>query len=477
MPKAEICENGIDEDCNGSDLPCVRTLDISIIGSANLSTTNQSTPVITGTVEQTATEVTCNGRPAGINANGFGENVPLKEDSHIITCVAKDAEGNLGSASITVSLDSTPPRVTIDSPEDNAVVTSSPISVTGLVNDLVMGTVNGDEAGVRCNGVEAQVANRRFVAEVTLTAGENTVTCIGEDKVGNIDSAHITVTLDTAAQNTIKVTSGNNQTGEIGALLSQPLVVTLTENGNPAVNKVVVFKVLQNDGVLSTTTNTQTARTANSVANAVATDTDEGRILAVNTDTNSRTSIQFKLGSWAGAGNNQVEATATDFIGAARFTASASAGEANSIVVDSGNNQIGATGSYLLPLAYPEGCPTHPSYPAGHAAIAEACVTVLKAFFNESFVLPQPVVASADGLSLLPYKGTALTAGGELNKLATNIALGRDTAGVPWRSDSIAGLALGEAVAVGILRDLRATYSESFGGFKFTAFDGSTLVV
>lgn len=144
---------------------------------------------MTGTVDPTATEVTCNGRTAGINANGFGGNVPLKEGSNVITCVAKDAEENVGSASITVTLDSTPPRVTIDSPDDSAVVTASPIAVTGLVNDLVMGTVNGNEAGVRCNGVEAQVANRRFVTEVPLNAGANIVTCIGEDKVGNIDAA------------------------------------------------------------------------------------------------------------------------------------------------------------------------------------------------------------------------------------------------------------------------------------------------
>jgi hypothetical protein len=36
----------------------------------------------------------------------------------------------------------------------------------------------------------------------------------------------------------------------------------------------------------------------------------------------------------------------------------------------------------LLPAAYPEGCPTHPSYPAAHAVIAGACATVLKAFFD-----------------------------------------------------------------------------------------------
>jgi hypothetical protein len=135
------------------------------------------------------------------------------------------------------------------------------------------------------------------------------------------------------------------------------------------------------------------------------------------------------------------------------------------------------TGTYLLPMAYPEGCPLHPAYPAGHAAIAGACATVLKAFFQASFVIPNPVEASADGLALLPYRGPDLTVGGELNKLASNIALGRDTAGVHWRSDGIEGIKLGEAVAIGILRDMRATYHEDFQGFSLTTFDGTTLTI
>jgi hypothetical protein len=134
-------------------------------------------------------------------------------------------------------------------------------------------------------------------------------------------------------------------------------------------------------------------------------------------------------------------------------------------------------GTYLLPMAYPEGCPMHPAYPAGHAAIAGACTTVLKAFFQETFILPNPVEASPDGLSLLPYQGPNLTVGGELNKLASNIALGRDTAGVHWRSDGIKGMKLGEAVTIGLLRDLRATCPEELLGFAFTKFDGTTLTL
>lgn len=134
-------------------------------------------------------------------------------------------------------------------------------------------------------------------------------------------------------------------------------------------------------------------------------------------------------------------------------------------------------GSYLVPMAYPEGSPTHPAYPAGHAVIAGACVTVLKAFFQETFALPTPVLASADGLALLPYSGPALTVGGELNKLASNISLGRDTAGVHWRSDGIEGMKLGEAVALRLLQDWRETLNEEFPGFALTRFDGTTVTI
>jgi len=133
-------------------------------------------------------------------------------------------------------------------------------------------------------------------------------------------------------------------------------------------------------------------------------------------------------------------------------------------------------GTYLLPQAYAEGCPTHPAYPAGHATYTGAGVTMLKAFFKESFVIPNPVVASADGLSLLPYSGQPLTVGGELNKLAANVALGRDFAGIHWRSD-MQGIFLGEAVAIGILQDYMNTYNEDFSGFTFTKFDGTTITI
>ncbi len=135
-------------------------------------------------------------------------------------------------------------------------------------------------------------------------------------------------------------------------------------------------------------------------------------------------------------------------------------------------------GTYLLPQAYAEGSPLHPSYGAGHATVAGACVTILKAFFDENFEITDPVVPSSDGLSLVPYTGGGrLTAGGELNKLAANISTGRNFGGIHYRTDYSESLRLGEAIALSVLREQRLTFNEDFDGFTFTTFDGRQITV
>jgi len=131
----------------------------------------------------------------------------------------------------------------------------------------------------------------------------------------------------------------------------------------------------------------------------------------------------------------------------------------------------------LLPQAYPEGSPTHPAYPAGHAAVAGACATVLKAFFNEDFVIPNPVEASFDGDELLPYIGEDLTVRNEINKLGANISLGRDAAGVHYRSDGEQGIRVGEQYALRLLQDVSLGYNEDFDGFHLTRFNDANLLI
>ncbi len=140
-------------------------------------------------------------------------------------------------------------------------------------------------------------------------------------------------------------------------------------------------------------------------------------------------------------------------------------------------------GTYLLPHAFPEGCPQHPSYGQGHATVAGACATIVKAWFNDLTPLTsipgfQITQASEDGLSLVPYAGLdqgQLTIGGEMNKVAANIGLGRAHAGVHWRYDYTDSLPLGEAVAISMLTDMAHCWNEPFAGFSFTKFDGTRI--
>ena len=133
--------------------------------------------------------------------------------------------------------------------------------------------------------------------------------------------------------------------------------------------------------------------------------------------------------------------------------------------------------SALLLQAYPEGCPTHPSYPAAHAVIAAAGTTVLKAFFDESYLVPNPLVPAPDGLALLPYAGPPLTIGAELDKLAWNVGMGRNFAGIHWRSDVAAGLEMGETVALAVLREMKLTGNEIFSGFSLRRLDGTRATI
>jgi hypothetical protein len=54
--------------------------------------------------------------------------------------------------------------------------------------------------------------------------------------------------------------------------------------------------------------------------------------------------------------------------------------------------------------------------------------------------------------------------------------LGRSHAGVNFRSDYQQSLVLGEEVAIGLLRDQKATFNEN-ASWNFTRFDGTPITI
>ena len=140
--------------------------------------------------------------------------------------------------------------------------------------------------------------------------------------------------------------------------------------------------------------------------------------------------------------------------------------------------------TYFLPQAFPEGSPQHPSYTQGHATMAGACATILKAAFDgrvQFNALPDGAIMTANenGHSLVYYTGSGCEPNhGEINKLASNIRQAQDFVGIHWRSDYEWGLRLGEAAAISVLSDQSNNYvGEDFEGFTITKFDGKPVPV
>jgi hypothetical protein len=303
---------------------------ITLTSPANLSYLNITPTTVTGTVDDPTATVTINSVSATVVNGAFSVALPLAEGPNVVTASATSGSGGVGTASIAVTLDTTPPRVTITSPREGFVTTSDSITVAGNVNDIVVGTVNDEQAQVSVNGAAAEVANRMFSAtNVPLNMGQNVIQAVGRDRVGNAATTQIIVTRREETQPQIRLISGNNQTARIGAVVPAPLVVQLVDSdGNPVSDKPVIFKVTQDNGKVST--NGPPAPSAIAVTNA------QGQAQA-----------QWTLGMRAGAGANSVEAYAVGFVGTAIFTATSTLGVAGKIVIDTGNNQIGAVSQPL----------------------------------------------------------------------------------------------------------------------------------
>ncbi|CAG0942067.1 partial Alpha-agarase, partial [Anaerolineae bacterium] len=90
--------------------------------------------------------------------------------------------------------DVTAPHITITNPDDSSVLSASPITVTGTIDD--------DTAAVEVNGIVATLSGGTFTATgVPLTEGLNTLTATATDPAGNASTSSVQVMLDVNAAN------------------------------------------------------------------------------------------------------------------------------------------------------------------------------------------------------------------------------------------------------------------------------------
>jgi len=337
---------------------------VTITAPNNLSVTNLSPATVNGTVSDPTASVTINGIAVPQSSGSFSIPVPLVEGLNTLAAVATNTSGVASTATVQVTLDTMPPHVTISDPANGITTTNSSVTVTGMANDVVVGTVNQQNVQVTVNGVPAQVANRTYSAVgVPLNLGANTIQAVAVDQAGNGATTSATVTRVLPSQppppaigmavvnKSLSIVAGNNQTGTIGMPLPAPLIVALVDSSNnPVPNQTVIFQVTGNNGTVGTGGTTASAA-------------------AVTTGANGQAQVYWTLGQHSGAGINTVQVTSPVAFGPANFSATGLTSAPSMIVVDSGNAQTGATSQAL---AFPLVADV---VDAGHNRVAGVSVT------------------------------------------------------------------------------------------------------
>lgn len=277
-------------------------------------------------------DASCNGRSVSRNGDQFSVDLTLREGRNTITCSASGGqELDLLTTSRQVTVDMTPPLVSIESPKNGAVITSLQTDIVGLVNDLATGTTtNADDCSVMVNGVEASVSNQSFmVSNFLLQPGANTITVKAIDRAGNEGTTSIIVNAQGQSGQRLVLVSGSGQVGRVRTELSEPLVVqALDDKGDSVAEQTVKFAVSRGDGFVSASP-------------------EQGAELETTTDEHGLARVFFTLGGRTGEGNNRVMATAPGYLGQPEFCAIGTVGEPQRITAVSGGGQVGPIGEAL----------------------------------------------------------------------------------------------------------------------------------
>ncbi len=145
--------------------------------------------------------------------------------------------GGSTTETFVVDLDTLPPTVAIDSPDEGALFGEQPITVTGTVEDAHL-------TSVTVNGVDASLDAGRFIATgVSLAEGDNPLVARATDALGRVtDSAVVTVELDTTAP-TVSIDDPIS-----GVVIDTPVITVTGHVSDPNLASVTV------NGVTATVT-------------------------------------------------------------------------------------------------------------------------------------------------------------------------------------------------------------------------------
>lgn len=179
---------------------------------------------VKGSIDEAVASLTINGQTATMNSTDFDHPLTLTPGLNSITLAATDLAGNSATKTVLVTLDSTPPVVTITAPVSGGITKNAQVTVTGAISK--------PNTTATVNGAPITVTDQAFTFIYNLNEGENTITVEATDRAGNKGSAAVTVTLDSQApalslQALPEAAAGANVT--VGVTASDNRSLTLVE--------------------------------------------------------------------------------------------------------------------------------------------------------------------------------------------------------------------------------------------------------
>ncbi len=175
---------------------------------------------------------------------------PLADGSVQVLAHITDAAGNVSDpATLEFTVDTTPPSITLIQPEEGTWTNRADLTVSGSLNESGTVTINGQTMTV--------AADLTFQTILTLQEGENSLTIVANDQVGNTAAISRQVILDTqppAAPNADFITVSPLSDGTVridGAAGGVEAWSTVTVDNETSGASLTVLALI--DGVLSAT--------------------------------------------------------------------------------------------------------------------------------------------------------------------------------------------------------------------------------
>ena len=125
----------------------------------------------------------------------------LSDGTHTIKVSASDYDGNVATQkSVTFTVDTVPPELSVSAPVDNLVTNQSSLVVKGTTNDITSSPVT---LTIKLNGGTEQTvevgSDGSFTKTLTLVIGENTIVITAKDGAGKTSTVTKKVVLDQTA--------------------------------------------------------------------------------------------------------------------------------------------------------------------------------------------------------------------------------------------------------------------------------------